>query len=65
MSNIKKWTRRVDRGFSQTLWHHVQSEIEDRSVTTCGRQMKQVNRSGHLEFRDYENIPLSLMCTQC
>lgn len=65
-SNIGRWTRRITRpaiGYGVTLWHYVDSEIEDRSVTRCGRQMKQVTAGGSLEFR---NSPGKFAtCTKC
>lgn len=33
-----------------TRWHYVDSEVADRAVTYCGREMKTKLRSGRLDF---------------
>jgi hypothetical protein len=43
-SYIGWWARRIGP------WHLVQSEITDRLVMKCGRQMKLAMAKGRLEF---------------
>jgi hypothetical protein len=42
VDNIGMWARRVrtDRTFQRSKWHLIQSEIDTRIVTKCGRQME-------------------------
>jgi hypothetical protein len=54
-TKIGQWaTRRTIRdGWMMTLSHMVQSEIADRVVTKCGRQMPRKNSKGELVFTDF------------
>lgn len=36
-----------------TFYHKVESEIEDRAVTGCGRQMKRKTKEGELVFYQF------------
>jgi hypothetical protein len=47
-SSIGWWTARFADTRQLTLWHLVQSEIEDRLITKCGRQMHKRTERGHL-----------------
>jgi hypothetical protein len=55
-SYIGWWGRRTGS------WHLVQSEITDRLVMKCGRQMKLVTPEGRLEFLLEPSIG---KCQQC
>lgn len=59
---IGKWTRRA-RGY--TLWHFIESEIADRVVTTCGRQMRSFTQAGGLEYADEPHRLLTPVCHNC
>lgn len=63
MSNIGLWARRVrlpDRGV--TLWHLIESEIADRFVMRCGREMR-AKRDLPFEFAAVSAI--GRRCYQC
>jgi|KBSSwiStaDraftv2_1062776.scaffolds.fasta_scaffold162781_3 hypothetical protein len=47
---LDQWVYRGDplTGSATTISHYVESEIEDRAVTSCGRQMHRKSRGGHL-----------------
>lgn len=51
------WTRRNGK------WHLVESEITDRTVTRCGRQMKFVTKGGELQFAS--GVTGDERCEQC
>jgi hypothetical protein len=44
------------------LWHLVQSEVTDRLVMRCGRQMRMQNKGGALSFAV---SPEGERCEQC
>jgi hypothetical protein len=44
-----------------TTWHVVESEVGDRVITRCGREMVRTLKRGHLEFAELAE-PL---CKQC
>ena len=46
----------------QGKWHLVESEVSDRLVMRCGRQMAKVNPHGPLSF---EVQPSGEACEQC
>lgn len=56
-SYVGWWTRRPGR-----VWHLVESEITDRTVTRCGRQMRFETSAGALAFSQY---PPGERCEQC
>lgn len=47
-SSVGWWTARFQGVRQITLWHYVESEIEDRLVTRCGRQMHKQSKRGDL-----------------
>ena len=48
MSTIGLWVARFKGERQITLWHLIESEIEDRVVTNCGRQMTRRSQRGML-----------------
>ena len=40
MSEQGQWVARHKDGHRITKWHYIESEIADREITRCGRQMK-------------------------
>jgi hypothetical protein len=47
-------------GNAVTKAHYVESEIEDRAVTRCGRQLRRVTPAGVLE-----SVVTVAKCRQC
>ena len=75
---VGKWVRRIrgDRRAQETRWHYVQSQIEDRVVTKCGRQMKQrvrvpaqirmITNERRDDVLEVSNgIPFNTTCVRC
>lgn len=56
-SYIGWWAQRPGK-----LWHLVESEVTDRLVMRCGRQMRMVNKGGTLGF---VTDPMGERCEQC
>jgi len=46
------------------VWHLVESEIADRIVTRCGRQMAHTNTDGPLLF-EYDPMTDQVRCQLC
>jgi len=58
---IGQWVRR-----GAGKWHYVESEIEDRAVTHCGRQMHDQTRNGFRLAVMQKGAPmLGLLCVGC
>ena len=55
---IGRWIHRP----GTTAWHQVESEIADRLVTHCGRQMRLRTSRGELEAAD---VPLASVAPAC
>lgn len=63
-SRIGQWVMRPDTWANQTLWHKVESEIEQDVITHCGRRMKRLNAAGkELEF--HPTLPENGFCSRC
>lgn len=45
---ISQWCARFRRDLQVTRWHYIESQIEDRLITHCGRQMANRNTKGYL-----------------
>jgi hypothetical protein len=45
---IGSWTARFSGERQVTFWHYVESQIEDRLVTYCGRQLHRKTPKGIL-----------------
>lgn len=56
-SYIGWWLNRLGQ-----KWHLVETEITDRLVTRCGRQMKLETRDGYLQF---DQQPQGRVCLFC
>lgn len=74
---IGQWCARFDGDRQLTLWHKVESEIADRMVTKCGREMHlhyatadadaSARRKG-VKARDYllvQAAPNGTRCLRC
>lgn len=48
-----------------TKWHLVDSEVSDRIVTFCGREMKLKTRSGNIDFATEKDDTDTAMCSLC
>lgn len=55
-SYIGWWARRTGK------WHLIESEVTDRMVTSCGRQLKLTTKSGPLTFL---LVPRDGQCKVC
>lgn len=62
MTTIGLWTARFAGERQVTLWHRVESEIADRLVTRCGRELPRRNDRGLLLT---ETDPGYDACAQC
>lgn len=65
MSDIGAWVRRLHFGVElrpSTLWHLVESEIGDRLVTHCGRQLRH-DRDRPFEYAHV--APDQAVCSRC
>lgn len=62
MTNIGAWAARFLGDRQVTTWHKVESEIDDRVVTRCGRQMHLRTERGHLLT---EPDPGMSICKRC
>lgn len=60
--NIGNWIARFHGERRLTDWHLVDSTIEDRAVTRCGREMHRVTKGGELQVS--EVMPLTRMIGQ-
>ena len=62
VTRIGQWAirRTIKMGWRTTYSHRVESEIEDRVVTKCGRQMRLKNSQGVLDFE-----PMASSYEQC
>jgi hypothetical protein len=72
MSNIGSWFRRAYRRsqYETTKWHFIESEIDTRLITRCGRQMERDtgNAGGQqLEFLPYveDQVDTGEICEVC
>jgi hypothetical protein len=59
---IGQWAARFIGELQRTRWHLVESEIAERLVTHCGRQMPQRNGNGYLLT---DAAPSSGKCERC
>ena len=61
--NPEYWVRRSDQ---RGKWHIVESEIADRAIVKCGKQMDHLNAAGYdLEWRFLRpNNTICLTCTR-
>lgn len=58
---IGKWIHRP----GLATWHQVESEITDRLVTHCGREMKLRTSRGDLELADVPLLSRGRPCEAC
>lgn len=72
--HIGDWVqRRYDAtNYASTKWHLIESQIEDRVVTKCGRQLRDYTDakvSNHLSFSPVEPFTRSMeqpqLCKRC
>lgn len=49
-----QWAARFLDGQRTTRWHAIESEIADRSITYCGREMKHRTERGVLMVADIQ-----------
>lgn len=60
---IGVWTARFQGEVQRTRWHVIESEIADRLVTHCGRQLPHRNGNGLL-LTD-PSPPPTMKCERC
>lgn len=49
---IGSWTARFAGDRQVTLWHQVESQVADRLVTHCGRELHSKTAKGRLVIRE-------------
>ena len=59
--NVGRWFRRVSPSSVLTRWHLAESEIADRVITRCGREMH-YHRDRHFEYVDQRPTDACYWC---